>query len=237
MVLAFSSQAHPRLAIGDLNTGAVLIWDLVTDAKIQTVQVAQPSDPAWPGLYWFFPNSDGEHLVTIRNDAITETWDVKTGKKLLTMPGPNIVDRSNIYFSSDGKLLVISDCGGTSVVRDAATGAEIRRFSNRACSNGAGFSADDKLMVLSSPNTKIWNLETGQEVLALPAQGWEPQFTPDGKCLVTYLEGEELTYTTVDVYLDQLNDLAALAKTRVTRSLTTAEYQQYLHVDVCPAEP
>jgi WD40 repeat protein len=237
MVLAFSSRDHPRLAIGDISTGAVLIWDLVADAKIQLVQVAKPNDPTWPGLYWFYFNPDGQHLVTIRNDAITETWDVTTGKKLLTMPGPNIVDRSNLYFSSDGKFLVISDCGGTSVVRDAATGAEIQRFSTGTCSNGAAFSADDQLMVLSSPNMKIWNLETGQAVVTLPAQGWEPQFTPDGKRLVTYLEGEELTLMTVDVYLLQLDDLVALAKNRVTRSLTSDECQEYLHMDMCPASP
>jgi hypothetical protein len=31
--------------------------------------------------------------------------------------------------------------------------------------------------------------------------------------------------------------LIALAKSRVTRSLTTEECQQYLHVEACPAEP
>jgi hypothetical protein len=33
------------------------------------------------------------------------------------------------------------------------------------------------------------------------------------------------------------DDLIALAKSRLTRELTTEECQQYLHVDACPAVP
>jgi hypothetical protein len=36
------------------------------------------------------------------------------------------------------------------------------------------------------------------------------------------------------MYLVRLEDLVALAKTRVTRALTTEECQQYLHVAACP---
>jgi hypothetical protein len=41
----------------------------------------------------------------------------------------------------------------------------------------------------------------------------------------------------VYVYLLKIEELIALAKSRVTRSLTTEEYQKYLHVEVCPAAP
>jgi hypothetical protein len=34
-----------------------------------------------------------------------------------------------------------------------------------------------------------------------------------------------------------IEDVLQLAKSRVTRSLTTEECQQYLHVDVCPTSP
>jgi WD40 repeat protein len=36
------------------------------------------------------------------------------------------------------------------------------------------------------------------------------------------------------VYLVDVDDLAALARTRVTRGLTAEEYQQYLHAPACP---
>jgi hypothetical protein len=42
---------------------------------------------------------------------------------------------------------------------------------------------------------------------------------------------------TARIYLIKVEDLVALAKTRVTRSLTSEECQQYLHVETCPTEP
>ena len=41
----------------------------------------------------------------------------------------------------------------------------------------------------------------------------------------------------VRVYALQMEDLVALAKSRLTRSLTTEECQKYLHVEQCPLEP
>jgi len=40
--------------------------------------------------------------------------------------------------------------------------------------------------------------------------------------------------TTRVIYLN-IDDLIALAKSRVARSLTTSECQQYLHMDACPS--
>jgi hypothetical protein len=42
-----------------------------------------------------------------------------------------------------------------------------------------------------------------------------------------------VTDEAVRVYALRLDDLLALAKARVTRSLTTAECRQYLHVEAC----
>ena len=42
----------------------------------------------------------------------------------------------------------------------------------------------------------------------------------------------------VRVFLLRIDELLALAETRVTRSLTSAECQKYLHVEACPvADP
>jgi hypothetical protein len=39
--------------------------------------------------------------------------------------------------------------------------------------------------------------------------------------------------TTRVIYLN-IDDLIKVAKSRITRSLTTAECRQYLHLDACP---
>jgi hypothetical protein len=38
-------------------------------------------------------------------------------------------------------------------------------------------------------------------------------------------------------FLLNIDELLAIAQTRVTRSLTTAECQKYLHMEQCPSEP
>ena len=54
-------------------------------------------------------------------------------------------------------------------------------------------------------------------------------FSPDGKRLVTGAANG-----TVRVYALPLEDIIAIAKSRVTRALTTDECQKFLHVEQCP---
>jgi len=54
-------------------------------------------------------------------------------------------------------------------------------------------------------------------------------FSPDGTRLATRSRDG-----TVRVYALRVEDLIKIAQSRVTRSLTTAECQKYLHVDQCP---
>jgi WD40 repeat protein len=54
-------------------------------------------------------------------------------------------------------------------------------------------------------------------------------FSPDGKRLAaSSADG------TVRIYALPLDDIIAIAKSRVTRALTTDECRKYLHVDKCP---
>jgi hypothetical protein len=56
-------------------------------------------------------------------------------------------------------------------------------------------------------------------------------FTQDGARLFTASKDG-----TVRFYLVRIEDLLALAKSRLTRTLTLEECQQYLHVEQCPVE-
>ncbi|MBK8784735.1 MAG: hypothetical protein IPO22_23735 [Anaerolineales bacterium] len=61
--------------------------------------------------------------------------------------------------------------------------------------------------------------------------GGSVAFSPDGKHLA--VGGR----TGISIFYLQIEDVIALAQSRVTRTLTTEECQQYLHVDACPAAP
>ena len=54
-------------------------------------------------------------------------------------------------------------------------------------------------------------------------------FSPDGNQLAT--AGAD---GTIRIYTLRMDDLIALAKSRLTRSLTEEECRKYLHAEVCP---
>ena len=124
-------------------------------------------------------------------------------------------------------------CTGLVIVRDTETGEEIRRFSGGAgCIQGVAFSPDGKQIATTSNQRalRVWDFETGRELLTLPGSS-AIQFTPDGTHLISVVSD------TVQVYLLQLEDLITLAKSRLTRSLTPEECQEYLHMDQCLSAP
>ena len=81
---------------------------------------------------------------------------------------------------------------------------------------------------------RLWEAATGNGVLTLPGSlggVTDVAFNPrDG--------GASLAVTSTDgavrVFLLRLPDLLALARSRVTRELSTAECQTYLHLPDCP---
>jgi WD40 repeat protein len=88
------------------------------------------------------------------------------------------------------------------------------------------------LATASSDGTaKVWPLAGGEPVtLRGHRQGVEGvAFSPGGKRLAT--AGQD---GSVRVYALDLGDLVAIARSRLTRGLTTEECQQYLHLEACP---
>ncbi len=82
---------------------------------------------------------------------------------------------------------------------------------------------------------KVWDAATGKELLSLSGHSegvHSVAWSPDGNRLAT--AGED---GIVQVYAMDINDLMALARSRVTRNLTPAECEKYLHVDKCPPIP
>jgi hypothetical protein len=73
-------------------------------------------------------------------------------------------------------------------------------------------------------------MNSGKELLNLPGS-WQVAFSPDGTRLAT--GGDNF----VRIYLLRIEDLLALAKSRLLRSWTTEECQQYLHVEDCLSVP
>jgi WD40 repeat protein len=226
-----SGRNEPRAAIGDSRTGMVIIWDLANDEQIKTFHVAGPNE-----LHQVYISPDGARLATVYVDTSVHLWDVAAGQKLLS-PSASAALNRDLWFSPDGKWLAVPNCNGTVVVWDVASSKEKLKFTGTSgCINAVRLSPDGKLLAVNvGRGLKILDFETGQELLTLPG-GLDVEFTPDGTRVITSNvdeQGQEIVRT----YLLRLEDIVALAKSRLTRSLTTEECKKYLHREQCPSKP
>jgi WD40 repeat protein len=116
------------------------------------------------------------------------------------------------------------------------TGKKLLTLRGAASVAAINFSPDGKWIAAASADgtAHIWDAVTGANLLSLPVDSGgtgDVAFSPDGKRLA--VGGKSGIY----ILVLPIDEVIALAKSRVTRSLTTEECQQYLHVTTCPVEP
>ena len=144
---------------------------------------------------------------------------------------------NGITFSHDGKLIATSSNDATVKVWAAVTGQQLFVLTGHTGGTfGVAFGPDDQY--LASPSVdgtaKIWNVADNFTSQPLTLYGhtkavYRVVFSPDGSRIVTASRD-----TTARVYAFKIEDLVALAQSRLTRTLTEQECQQYLHVEACP---
>lgn len=179
---------------------------------------------------------DGARLATSSTDGTAKIWDTAAGRLIATLEGHQAAI-PDIAFSPNGLWLATGSGDGTVKVRDAQTGKELLVLSGHTSEiQSVAFSADSRLVASGSgDNTaKVWDAQTGAELHTLPgSQGGVTSVSFDP------LSGSRLvvgsTDGTVRVFLLEIEDLIALAQTRVTRWLLPWECLKFLHQQACPA--
>jgi WD40 repeat protein/transcriptional regulator with XRE-family HTH domain len=182
---------------------------------------------------------DGKQFATSSTDATAKIWDVGTGELLFTLAAHQ-GGLPDIAYSPDGTLIVTGSGDGIAILWDSATGSQLRTLIGHSSQiQSVAFSPDGKFLATGSEDNtaKVWDVQTGREILTLPGSVGAVRgivFSPsdDGAHLVVS-SGDGIAR----VFLLRIEDLLTLAQARVTRSLTMAECQEYLHVEQCPVEP
>jgi WD40 repeat protein/transcriptional regulator with XRE-family HTH domain len=225
--VAFSPDGE-SFATGMMDS-AVKIWDATTGQETMTLtgNASLIQELAY--------SPDGKYLAVAPEDGAAKIWDTATGQLVMTLTGD--VRLNGITFSHDGKRIATSSNDATIKIWDATTGELLYTLTGHSGPTfGVAFSPDDRYLATTSVDgtIKIWNVADNFTSLPLTLYGhtravFRVAFSPDGARLVTTSRD-----TTARVYAATIADLVALAQSRLTRTLTEQECQQYLHVAVCP---
>lgn len=228
---AASAGEDHRIQIWDVNSGEILM-------TVDTSQLAKArdlGDPIQNSIFWLAFSPDGQNLAVAFGQGTVSNWDLRTGKPLFAKEIGN--GTWALVFNPDGSRLAMASIQVGAKVLNAATGDEILALGGTITpADSITYSHDGTRLAtahIGEAAAKIWDAATGKQLLTLygdPSGVQSVDFSPDGSRLALASNND------VRIYLLRIGDLVELAKTRVTRSLTTEECNKYLHLDSCPVQ-
>jgi WD40 repeat protein/DNA-binding SARP family transcriptional activator len=230
--VAFSPDGQRIITPGVENSAKV--WDSMTGQESLTL--CCHAAPVWAAAF----SPDGARVATGGWDHMAMIWDSATGKALLRLSG-HADNITALRFSPDGRRLATASMDGTTKVWDVAAGKLSLTLSGHVTGVDVAFSPDGTCIATAGADgtVSVWDVSTAGARSEQPLTLYNPSgamltgvaFSPDGTRLAASSNDG-----TVRIFVLPLDDLIAIAKSRVTRTLTNDECQKYLHVEESPLD-
>jgi len=224
--IAFSPDGTHLATSG--RDGSVAVWDAASGSRAAYGRLGTDIE-----LWGIAFSPDGMRLAGGSNDGYVRILDWAATSAVLA-----IREDAGVYsvaWSPDGQRLVSGRQDGVVTLYNAADGKRLLTLpGHTGMVLRLAFSPDGTRLasVALDGLAKVWDVATGAEVATLygnTTSVYGVAFHPDGTHLATAaLDGTIRTYTLA------MDELVAVAKSRLTRSLTVDECRKFLHVDQCP---
>jgi WD40 repeat protein len=158
-------------------------------------------------------------------------WDWERGEIVSTMEASAAFA---VFDPTGGRIATSRRAEGIADVWDAQTGERLATFAAPAVIGDLTFSPNGTTVATGHADgtVRLWDPDTGVQQLVLHGDGGRVVnvlFSPDGTQLGSVGADGMLRVWALD-----LDELIAIANTRLTRTLSDDECRQYLHLERCP---
>jgi WD40 repeat protein len=230
-----------RLLTSGACDGKTKLWNAQSGSRIWSITTQrQPGCPEQPTGQRFShgvgaTSPDGNVAAQAGANGTVQLLDATSGRVLRTLAGGH-QGVQTVAFDRSGKRVATGNWDGTAIVWNAAAGRPLQTLAgHNGIVESVAFSPDGAILATAGEDTtaKLWDLRTGKRLLTLTGHTFaltDVAFSPDGTRLAT-ASGDG----TVRVYILPVDQLLAVARTRLTRTWTKGECQTYLLGGNCPA--
>ncbi len=150
------------------------VWDAQTGNQLFTLK--GHADRVYHVAY----SPDGKQIATASADWTVKLWDAQTGQELRTFKGHNGAVEG-LAFSPDSERLASASSDQSVMVWIAKAAQQVRTLKHDSVET---FSRDGMRLVTKGNGLTVWDLQTGQKLLALQNNGMMMlTVSPDGKHL------------------------------------------------------
>lgn len=215
--VAFSPNG--KLVVSAGCSGCTTVWDVKTGTRVQS-----DATNSTPSAVVFMPDNKTvlSQSFVINNDrklmAQLDFWDTSVPRPFLTFDRAEEVHAAAI--TPNGKMAIFSEGKGRLVGIDSASGKEVFNSSGHTdVIRVIAVSRDGKLMASGSDDNsvRIWNADTGTEIIALPGNSPVVALGFDKGSLVAWYKGGQVRQWNVADW----NELSGAAGNRLGDDLST----------------
>ncbi len=226
---AFSPDGKQVLTLSKANVAVV--WESASGKPL--FNLGGKTGPVYSAEY----SPDGKLVVTATINNTAQLWEASTGRLLRELKAPPLLGQDedllkSAAFSPDGKLVVTAGNDHLARVWEVESGnlvAELRGHTDQV--NQAIFSPNSLfvLTISEDKSVRLWEAHSGLQFGKLGEQKGAVSsvaFSPDGKLVATASDDGIARLFNCEL-CGSIADLTGLAQSRVTRSLSPQERQQY----------